>query len=138
MSSKTNLELLIREIEPVTKNDRYMRENLRRIKQFLDDVYGGKAELITYSSLGPPSVFDGVYRSPVTINGQTSFTLADIPAAPSLSRMLINGVEIKYGSHYSITSNIVTFDPVTAGYTLETVNEFGVPDEVAIYYIKGT
>ncbi len=135
--AKAKLELLIREIDPSTKNGRYLRENLRRIKQYLDSVGDGTIELISYASLGAPTIFDGVYRDVATSNGQTNFTLPDAPATPDLSRMLVNGAEMTYYDHFSISGNTLTFDPTAAGFDLETSNEFGQPDAVTVYYIKG-
>jgi len=133
----TDLKLLIREISPRTSDGRYIRESFRRIKQFLDDVEAGKKTLVSFSTLGgSPSDFDAVETKDTTVVGQTTFTLTSTPSAPSLVQMEINGIPQTNGEHFTVSGNVVTFDPVAAGFTLETSNEFGQPDRVIIRYNK--
>ncbi len=129
------LELLIREISvnDKDKNSRYLRENLRRIKEYIDDIQTGAVAV----PLPNPSVYNGTDTYNAS-TGQISFTLSATPTSPANSRMLINGVEQRYGSlqHFSIAGNIATFYPANAGFTLEKVNEFGQPDIVTFHYMK--
>jgi hypothetical protein len=132
--ARRSIELLIREIDSTTKEGRYLRENFRRIKQYLDDLQSG----VQYVPLPPsftPAAYNNCDQFDVTVNGQTSFTLVGTPPNPSTSTMLINGVTQTYGPHFDISGNVATFYPGNAGFTLETVNEFGQPDKVIFYYI---
>ena len=131
----TPLNLLIREIKPITHNDRYMRENLRRIKQFLDDVESGAATLVTFQNIsGTVSVPDAEDKFNVTFDGQTIFVLSALPTNPAKAEMRINGAVQVNGEHFSIAANIATFDPVAAGFSLELSNEFSQPDRVVVSY----
>jgi len=133
----SKLELLIREINPETKDGRVMRENMRRIKQFMDDVASGAATLITYQNLpGTPQAFDGFYNVLVSVPNQTSFTLPEVSSDDTTVRMLVNGVGLTNGLHFTVVGTAVTFIPGVAGYQLETVNEFGQPDDITFYYMK--
>lgn len=131
-----NVELLIKEIDVSNlkdKNSRYLRENLRRIKEYLDGLQNGAIAI----PLPNPSVYNGTDTYNAT-TGQTSFNLSATPTSPANSRMLINGVEQRYGStqHFSITGNVATFYPVNAGFSLEALNEFSQPDIVTFHYMK--
>ena len=131
----TTLKLLIREIDPSTHNGRYLRENLRRIKQFLDDVETGAASLVTFQSIsGTVDVPDNVESFDVASLGQTVFTLSATPTNPTKATMTINGVQQTNGEHFTISGNIATFNPATAGFTLEVSNEFSQPDRVVVNY----
>jgi hypothetical protein len=134
------LDLLIREIDPKDKNGRYLRENLRRIKTFLDDVASGSQTLINIQQQLLTIGFNYSETFDVSVLGQTTFTLANTPSEPEKVRMIINGVEMRNKAlspsyHFSVVGNIVTFDPVNAGFILEAVNELGQPDQVIIQYL---
>lgn len=143
MSQANKLELLIREIDVSNakdRNARYLRENLRRIKQFLDDVSAGTTTLVNVQNNLLTLGFNYSETYLVTTLGQTSFTLANTPSEPDKVRMLVNGVEMRNKAqgaqyHFDVVGNIVTFDPVNAGFILEDVNELGQPDQIVIQYI---
>jgi hypothetical protein len=128
------IELLIREIEPSDKNGRYLRENLRRIKQYLDDGSTG-VTAITPTPVIPPSQFNYVDPFDVTVLNQTTFNLTATPQSASATTMEVNGVGLTNGTHFDIAGNIATFYPLAAGYQLETSNEFGQPDKVVFKYM---
>jgi hypothetical protein len=128
------LKLLIREIDPKEKNGRYLRENLRRIEEYLTNAATGKT-IIQPVPQQTPSIFTNSESFETAVNGQTVFNLAYAPTKPDISRMLINGVEMTYGTHFSISSNVVTFNESNAGFSLETSNEFGDPDRITVHYM---
>jgi hypothetical protein len=135
------LDLLIREIDvSQDRNARYLRENLRRIKSFLDDVQAGKTTLVNIQQQLLIIGFNYSETYYVTVDGQTMFVLANTPSEPGKVRMIINGVEMRNKSagsdlHFAVVGNVVTFDPVNAGFGLELVNEMGQPDQVVFQYI---
>lgn len=128
------LKLLIREIDPTEKNGRYLRENLRRIEEYLTSAATGKT-IIQPVPQQTPSIFTNSESFDTAIDGQAVFNLTATPSNPPISRMLINGVEMRYGTHFSISGNVVTFDELNAGFSLETSNEFGDPDRVTVHYM---
>jgi hypothetical protein len=128
------IELLIREIDPSDKNGRYLRENLRRIKQYLDDGASGATTIVPVPVV-TPSQFNYVDPFDVTIVNQTTFNLTATPQSASATTMEVNGVGLTNGTHFDIAGNVATFYPLTAGYQLETSNEFGQPDKVVFKYM---
>lgn len=133
------IELLIREITPDDKNGRYLRENLRRIKEFFDAIVDGDITVavseLSFTSNQSPDPFNKYDAQLVTSNGQTIFNLANEPASPDKVKMVINGVEMTNGVHYTVSGQVVTFNPISAGFTLETVNQFGQPDQIIFTYM---
>ena len=133
---KRKLNLIIKEIDPKTLNGRYLRENLRRIKLFIDDIVDGKITVASASSTSEsPDIFNRYETHLVTANGQVTFILGSIPADPSNVRMIINACEMTNGTHFTIVGKNVTFNPITSGFALEVVNEFGDPDIVLFQYM---
>ena len=138
MTVGRRIKLLIREIEPVDKNGRYMRENLKRIKLFLDGLIDGTIPVNTSisSSTGQsPDSFNRYEDYLVTSNGQTAFTLNEFPESPSKVNMQVNGQEMTNGIHFTVVGKNVTFDPVATQFDLEVSNEFGVPDLIIFKYV---
>jgi hypothetical protein len=134
MTVNRSVELLIRELSSNTKDGRYVRENFRRLKQYLDDLQSG-SQYIPVPPNFTPSVYNNVDPFDVVVNGQTTFTLLNTPITPSTSRMVVNGVDQTYAEHFTISGNIATFIPAQAGFNLEAVNEFGQPDKVVFHYM---
>ena len=128
------IELLIREMDPSDKNGRYSRENFRRIKQYLDDGAAGKTT-IQPVVITSPAPFNTVDPFDVTIPNQTTFVLSAVPQNPTTTSMTVNGVAQTNGSHFVVSGVNVTFDPIAAGFQLETVNEFGQPDKVVFQHM---
>lgn len=135
MTQAKKIDLLIREIDPKEKNGRYLRENLRRIKQFLDDVANGTNTLVNIQNQLLTLGFNYSEQYDVTVLNQTVFPLLNSPAEPSKVRMTINGVEAINGTHFTVVGNVATFNPIAAGYILEAVNELGQPDKIVFQYI---
>lgn len=137
---KKKIELLIREIDPKDKNGRYLRENLRRIKQFFDDIISGNvAVAISETSLiaqQSPDAFNYYETQLVTSNGQTVFNLLNMPASPTKVAMQVNGQTMTNGVHFTVAGQIVTFIPSAAGFILEVSNEFGQPDQIIFQYVR--
>ena len=129
------LKLLIREIDPAEKNGRYLRENLRRIEQFLTDVQAGKTTLININKSLLEIGFNNYEVQYVSFDGQTNFTLSTTPTEPSKVSMSVNGAELRNGVNFSVVGTTVTFDPISAGFILEAVNELGQPDEIVFKFI---
>ena len=133
------LELLLKQIDTHQPNADIIRENFKRIQQYLLDIGADKIlKMQTYIQNNLPSVsqFDRSESFLVTILNQTSFTLTDAPVNPSTSSaMYINGCKMTYGDHYTIAGKVVTFYPITAGFQLEVVNEFGQADRVIVFYM---
>lgn len=138
MTVGRKIELLIREIDPTTKDGRYMRENLRRIKLFLDALVDGSASVAVSQSAvtaQSPDSFNRYEAYYTTSNGQTSFTLAEDPKTPTKVSMQINGQEMTNGIHFTVMGKNVTFVPTAAQFALEVINEFGVPDLIIFKYV---
>ena len=137
------IELLIREIDPTDKNGRYMRENLRRLQLFLDGIVDGSISVgnsqnATTSQTSiisqSPDSFNRYESYLVASNGQTGFTLLDLPKTPDKVAMTVNGQDMTNNVHFTVSGKNVTFIPGAAGYILEAVNEFGVPDLILFKY----
>ena len=128
------IELLIREIDPSDKNGRYLRENLRRIKQYLDDGASGTTTIVPVPT-PTPNQFNYVDPFDVAVINQTTFNLTATPQSASATTMEVNGVGLTNGTHFNIAGNVATFYPLAAGYQLETSNEFGQPDKVVFKYM---
>lgn len=137
---KKKIELLIREIDPKDKNGRYLRENLRRIKQFFDDIIDGSiATGISETSLiaqESPDAFNYYETQLVVSLNQTIFSLSTTPASPDKVAMAINGQFMTNGVHFTVAGSTVTFNPATAGFILEVSNQFGQPDQVVFQYVR--
>jgi hypothetical protein len=132
------IELLIREIEPFDKNGRYLRENLRSIKEFLDDVVDGGISVGFANNAGAaesPDSFNRYETHLVSIDGQVLFNLADIPKSVDKVNMSVNGQDMTNGIHFGVVGNVVTFDPIAANFILEAVNQFGQPDVILFKYV---
>jgi hypothetical protein len=133
-----SINLLIKEIDPSSPNNRYIRENFRRIQQFLAEFEQSTStdiQVVRQSvQLDSLAGFNKLDSFEVTTNGQTSFTLTETPADDSSVAMLINHAQMTTGVHFTRSGKIITFIPAAAGFTLETVNEFGQPDNVDFYY----
>ena len=149
MSSKqerSNLEMLLRELsldvqstEILRRNIETIRENFRRIKQYLDDIGVDQLRNITQIITNQVSVditaFNRSEEFDVSFNGQTNFTLADTPNDPETSsQFLVNTAQMVYGAGYTISGATAIFDPVAAGFTLESNNEFSRPDKIVVNY----
>ena len=146
MAQRINLDLLLREIdlnvstpEILRRNAEVIRENFRRIRQYLEDIGAEQirnlTQIINQNISLDITSFDRSEAFDVSFDGQLSFTLSDTPESPDTSSALfLNTARLFYGSGYTISGNVVTFDPVAAGYQLEAVNEFGRPDRVVVYY----
>lgn len=142
MANPNQIQLLIREIDPTTKNGRYLRENLKRIQNFLNGnrdgtlVQGDTTTVVVDASNSQISAAN-VYDAQVcTSNGQTVFNLVQTPLDGSKVTMTINGEEFTNGTYYTVVGNVLTFNAVAAGFTLEVSNEFGVPDRLVFEYTK--
>ena len=135
-----SLELLLKQIDIQVQNAEVIRENFRRIKQYLDEANVGQIQNIKNVVINEVqnmdfTAFNRMESFTVATNGQTVFNLLEIPINPNTSTALfINTAKMIYGVHYTILDNVVTFDPVGAGFALEVSNEFGQPDNVVIYY----
>lgn len=137
------IDLLIREIDPSTKNGRYLRENLRRIKVFIDSLsvtttaIANTETTVVVNASNSQIAAATVYETQVcTSNGQTVFSLSETPQESGKVRMSVNGEEIGNGVYFAVVGTTVTFDEVTAGFSLEIVNEFGIPDQIIFQYTK--
>lgn len=139
---RNKIDLLIREIDPTQKNGRYLRENLRRIKNYLDDLSLGvitaiENTTVTVNVNNADIAAATVYETQdCTGDGQTAFTLTFTPVDGTKVRMTINGAEMRNGSDFTVSGTAVTFDDVTAGFALELSNEFGDPDRIIFEYTK--
>lgn len=108
--------------------------------QVANDLYiseaTGKNDWVLASTGAPPGpgVSFTMDSFDVTINGQTSFTLSNTPSDDTKVVMYINGHRMLNGTHFTVSSTAVTFVPGAAGFQLELLNEFGVPDRVEFEY----
>jgi hypothetical protein len=131
------IELLIREIDPSDKNGRYMRENLRRIKLFLDEMVDGGISVGFANNAGAaesPDSFNRYETHLVASNGQVTFALNYLPKTSDKVAMSVNGQDMTNGIHFNVIGNSVTFDPIAANFILEAVNQFGQPDVILFKY----
>lgn len=137
---KKKIELLIREIDPKDKNGRYIRENLRRIKQFFDEIIDGSVAVavseVSLIAQQSPDAFNYYETQLVVSLNQTVFSLSNSPASPTKVSMQVNGQSMTNGVHFSVSGSTVTFNPATAGFILEVSNEFGQPDQVVFQYVR--
>jgi hypothetical protein len=114
-----------------------LRENLLRIKAFLDDIIDGNIPVGYASNAGvaqSPDAFNRYEPHFVTSLNQTAFVLVDTPLSPSKVSMQVNGQEMTNGIHFTVVGKNVTFIPGAAGFILELVNEFGEPDLIIFKY----
>jgi hypothetical protein len=143
---RSPFELLLRELtlstnseEAIRRNIETIRENFRRIKQYLDDIGVDKIKNLTQYINNVVSVdvtaFARSETFDVSFDGQTIFTLSETPLNPDkASALLLNTARLFYGAGYTISGTALTFDPTAAGYILEASNEFGRPDRLVVYY----
>jgi len=141
MSIRKKIELLIREIKPDDHNGRYLRENLRRIKEHLDGIAEGSISVgaaVTAEDADNAAFAEATSYElhEVTADGQTAFVLDYTPADTSKVRMIINSCEVINGTHFTVVGKNVTYSPLAADFDLELVNELGLPDLVLFQYIK--
>lgn len=134
------LEMLLKQIDQEGDNAAVIRENFRRIQQYLDDIGADKVKnLTTIINAGISSGVSAFNRSEtfdVAVLNQTIFTLTETPLDPATSSaMYVNGVKMNYGDQYTISGTTVTFYPLVAGFQLEVNNEFGQPDRVIVFYM---
>lgn len=136
------LEILLKQIDQTAdENAAVIRENFRRIQQYLNDIGADKIKnlnVYVQSSITGASVsaFNRSETFDVSVNNQTSFTLTEVPLDPaSSSAMYVNGAKMNYGDHYTISGSEATFYPGNAGFQLEVNNEFGQPDRIIIFYM---
>lgn len=147
MTVNKKINLLIREINVITrqgksdKNARLIRENLRRIKAYLDDIIVGDITVGAASNSATSDYADVAefmsYEEQIcTSDNQTAFTLANTPSDASKVRMLVNSCELSNGRHFSVVGKDVTFYPLVAEFELEINNELGLPDIILFQYVK--
>lgn len=99
--------------------------------------------------ISPLSFFQEIL--PVNTNGQTAFTLSNIPSSSSSVNMFLNGVQQSQTVDYNISDqniiflnngfSLITTDVVDFYYTIspsETISDGYVPTIDAIYYPNGT
>lgn len=144
---RKQIDLLIREIKVITDrgttdhNGRYLRENLRRIKSYLDGVASGEIAVGVAADAGDAVNAD--YAAAIsyeehlcTVDNQTAFALNSAPEDSTKVRMLINSCEVSNGRHFTVSGQSVTFYPLVADFELEINNELGLPDIILFQYIK--
>jgi hypothetical protein len=137
---KRKIDLLIREIDPADKNGRYLRENLRRIKAFLDELIEGGIAVGTAENANnaliasSPDSFNRYEVQYVSFDNQTNFTLANMPQSPDKVAMAVNGQDMTNGLHFTVSGQTVTFIPGAANFILEQNNQFGQPDIINFKY----
>lgn len=136
-----SVDLLLRQIDTHVANAEVIRENFRRLQQYLkdsglDDLKTLQKTIIQGVPINP-SIYNKTDEFDTVVNNQSSFTLSATPKNPSnASRVLINGVALtEYGYHFTISGNILTLYPANMGYSLEVLNEFGNPDRVVVNYM---
>lgn len=132
------VELLIREIDPAAKNGRYLRENLRRIKEYLDALADGTVAVAVSQTAGTaesPDSFNRYETHLVASDGQVAFILNDLPKSNDKVAMAVNGQDMTNGIHFSVAGKNVTFNPTAANFILEANNQFGQPDVITFKYM---
>ena len=134
------LKMLLEQIDTRMPNAEIIRENFRRIKAYLDLINADQLVNLSQTIAQTVNLDIGAYNRmnafDCTSNNQIYFTLSEVPAHPdTASAMIINGVRLVYGDHYTIVGNLVTFNPVAAGFQIETINELGSPDRIVIYFV---
>jgi len=80
---------------------------------------------IAISSTGGGTLFQIQESIPVTTNGQTAFTLSEIPQDSTAVKMFVNGAKQEYGTDYIVSGTAVTY----SGISLLTT------DDVEFWYI---
>lgn len=83
-------------------------------------------------SVSPSALLQHDYFDATT--NQTAFTLSQLPADDSKVIMTVNGVELRNGTHYTVSGTSVTFLPLAAGFAMEASNEFLQPDRIRFEY----
>ena len=143
MAEVNRISLLIREVNPATKDGRLLRENLTRIENFLNGnkdgtlVQGGGSTTVNVNAANSDISNADVYETQVcTSNGQTVFSLSLPPYSSAKVRISINGEEIGNGVYFTVSGSTVTFNAIAAGFALELINEFGIPDQIIFQYTK--
>ena len=139
--SNKKISLLIREVDVSTQAGRNLRENLRRIKLFLDELVEGTAAVGLADRSNSSDTADYADASNyekhlVTADNQITFTLQSVPVDTSKVRMLVNSCELVNGTHFSVVSQTVTYYPLIAGFDLEVLNELGQADIILFQYVK--
>lgn len=67
--------------------------------------------------------------NPASITGLTTFSLSGVPAYPEATLLFINGVNLAYGTHFSVSGNTVT---IVNGYTFD--NETDLTDVIEVIW----